>query len=130
MLSFKGKTMGFDVSSLLGPKAASKVLGRDELRYESASEVIVSEIPQALELSAIHHTLKNEFARLAPATRVNLQGSAFMTEQSTQEFKVTFSRAVDSMVAETTINLALHRECDRVGLLFDRRMVHMVFANL
>ena len=131
MLNFVGRLlMGFDVSSLLGPKAATKVLGREDFRYESVSEVVVSELPLALELAALHQSLKDEFARLAPGTRVNLQDAVFITPQSTQEFKVSFSRAVDATVAETTIHLALHREFDRLGLLFDRRDIHMVMANL
>lgn len=130
MLLLGERTMGFNVSSLLSPKAATKPQAQDDFRHESVSEVIVSEVPLALELAAIHRSLKEDFVRLAPGTAVNLRAAAFITPESTQEFKVTFSRAVDATVAETTINHALHREFDRIGLLFDRQMVHMVFANI
>lgn len=121
--------MSFDVSSLLTFKTATRQLGPSDFRHESASEVIVSKLPLVLEPAAIRQSLRAEFRRLSPGTIVNLRAADFIAEQSTLEFKITFSRSVDTTVAETTIHHALRREYDRVGLLFDRRAVHMVFAN-
>lgn len=121
--------MSFDVSSLLSPRAEDRDLGQSDFRNESASEIIVSKLPLVLEPAAIRQSLREAFMRLSPGTVVNLRAADFITEQSTQEFKITFSRSVDTTVAETTIHHALRREYDRVGLLFDRRAVHMVFAN-
>jgi hypothetical protein len=122
--------MAFNLSSLLRPKALPRQSTLDDIFLENATEVIVSKLPLAVEFVTLHQSLQKSFSRLTPGVVVNLQDLLFITPQSTQECRISFSRAIDATLAETTINHALNKEFDRVGLLFDRRAVHLVMANI
>ena len=121
--------MAFNPSSLLGPKALPRLSDLEDVFRENTSEVIISQLPLAVEFFALHQSLKSSFSRLDPGVVVNLQDAEFIKPESTQECRISFSRAIDATLAETTINHALHQEFDRIGLLFDRRAVHLVMGH-
>lgn len=97
---------------------------------DCATEAIVSDLPLSIEFAALHIDLKSRFAKVAPNTQINLQDALLFNDKSLQECRISFSKPIDSALAETTIHRGLEKQyCDK-GLLFDRHSIHIILANI
>lgn len=93
------------------------------------TEALISNLPLAVELEVLYKNLKAQFAYHAPAATVGLKEAVFISPESTQECKVTFSKPLETSLVETTIHHALADSYNQKGLLFNARDIHMVLAS-